>query len=101
MRRVFKTRHFDRWARKTQLADDVLCDAVAEIELSQIYADLGGGLVKKRAALPGRGRSGSTRVLLATNRTDRWLFVFGFEKAQLGNISDQLERAQGVTDASD
>jgi len=31
-----------------------------------LEADLGGGIVKKRVALPGRGKRGSTRTLLAT-----------------------------------
>jgi hypothetical protein len=35
-----------------------------------IDADLGGGIVKKRIALPGQGKRGSTRTLLATNRND-------------------------------
>ncbi|MDF1594249.1 MAG: type II toxin-antitoxin system RelE/ParE family toxin [Desulfobacterales bacterium] len=51
-------------------------------------ADLGGGIVKKRIAFPGRGKRGSTRTLLATNRDDRWFFVFGFEKNERENISE-------------
>lgn len=58
MKRVFKTRHFSRWMRKTELSDSALCVAVAEMEQGLIDADLGGGVVKKRVALPGRGKSG-------------------------------------------
>ncbi|WP_255416167.1 type II toxin-antitoxin system RelE/ParE family toxin [Pusillimonas sp. NJUB218] len=29
--RVFKTRHFARWMRKTELLDDMLCNAVEYI----------------------------------------------------------------------
>ncbi len=54
-----------------------------------IDADLGGGVFKKRIALPGRGKSGSARTLLATNRDDRWIFIFGFEKNERANISDK------------
>lgn len=93
MRRVFKTRHFDRWARKTRLVDDALCDAVNEMERGLIDADLGGGVVKKRVALPGRGKSGSTRVLIATNKTDRWFFIFGFEKSELTNVGHRELKA--------
>ena len=67
MRRVFKTRHFSRWMRKTELSDRVLCVAVSEMEKGLIDADLGGSVVKKRIPLPGRGKSGSTRILVATN----------------------------------
>jgi hypothetical protein len=52
-----------------------------------IDADLGGGVVKKRIALPGQGKRGSTRTLLATNRDDRWIFVFGFEKHDRTNVT--------------
>jgi hypothetical protein len=53
-----------------------------------IDADLGGGVVGKRIALPNRGgKSGSTRTLIATNKNDRWFFMLGFEKNQRDNIS--------------
>lgn len=45
--------------------------------------------MKKRIALPGRGKRGSTRTLLATNRDNKWFFVFGFEKNELENISEK------------
>ena len=84
---IFKTRHFARWARKSGLDDSLLQVAVREMESGLLEADLGGGIVKKRIALPGRGKRGSTRTLLATNRNDRWIFVFGFEKNERVNIS--------------
>ena len=71
MQRVFKTRQFARWARKVRLADDALCIAVAEMAKGFIDADLGGGVVNKRVALPGRGKSAGTRALIATNKADR------------------------------
>ena len=80
MTRVFKTRSFGRWARKAGLFDDVLCQAVDEMIGGLVDADLGGGVVKKRVALPGRGKSGGSRTLVATNKGDRWFFIFGFEK---------------------
>lgn len=83
---IYKTRHFTRWARKAGLKDSFLKTAVLEIQSGLLEADLGGGIVKKRIALPGRGKSGSTRTLLATNLKDRWFFVFGFEKNERENI---------------
>jgi hypothetical protein len=85
---ILKTRNFARWARKTGLADSLLDKAVLEIGRGLLEADLGGGILKKRIALPGRGKRGSVRTLLATNRNDRWFFVFGFEKNKRANISD-------------
>ena len=93
MRRVFKTKVFNRWMRKAGLSDQRLCQAVSEMEAGLIDADLGGGLLKKRVALPGKGKSGSARTLVATNKGDRWFFVFGFEKAVRTNISSEEEAA--------
>ena len=83
---IYKTRHFSRWARKAGLKDSFLKAAVLEIQCGLLEADLGGGIVKKRIALPGRGKRGNTRTLLATNLKDRWIFVFGFEKNERENI---------------
>ena len=88
MDRVFKTRYFARWMRKTLLTDAALCRAVHEMVQGLLDADLGGDVVKKRVALPGRGRSGGARTLVATRRAGRWFFVFGFEKNQKANVSD-------------
>lgn len=90
---VFETRWFSRWARKQRLASSVLCAAVAEIQQGLYEADLGGGLVKKRVARPGQGKSGGFRTLIATNRGDRWVFVFGFPKNVRSNIDETEEEA--------
>ena len=81
--------------RKTELTDQALHKAVDEMVQGLIDADLGGGIVKKRVGLAGRGKSGGVRTLLATNRSGRWFFVFGFEKNDRANINDQeLEALQ-------
>ena len=97
MRRVFKTRHFQRWMRKTELTDAALCRTVQEMVAGLVDADLGGGLVKKRVGLAGRGKSGGVRTLVATNRGSRWFFLFGFEKSERGNVSDgELEALRAI-----
>ena len=97
MRRVFKIRHFSRWMRKTELSDRVLCVAVSEMEKGLIDADLGGSVVKKRVPLPGRGKSGSTRILVATNKGNRWFFLFGFEKNERSNVTEaELESLREI-----
>jgi hypothetical protein len=79
--------------RKTELTESALCSAVTEMSNGLIDADLGGGVLKKRVALPGRGKSGSTRTLLATNRASRWFFVFGFEKNERANVTGRETEA--------
>jgi hypothetical protein len=71
MKRVFKTRHFQRWMRKTELTDAALCKAVEEMASGLIDADLGGGVVKKRVGLAGRGKRSGARTLVATNKDNR------------------------------
>jgi hypothetical protein len=93
MNRVFKTRHFSRWMRKTALTDNSLCVAVLEMVQGLIDADLGGGVLKKRVGLAGRGKRGGTRTLVATNKGNRWFFLLGFEKNDRANISDAEKEA--------
>lgn len=100
MIRVFKTRHFCRWMRKTELTDRALRAAVEEMSKGLIDADLGGGVLKKRIGLAGRGKRGGARTLVATNKGDRWFFVFGFEKNVRATIStDELEALQDIAQA--
>lgn len=57
-----------------------------------VDADLGGGLVKKRIGRPGQGKSGGYRTLVATNKGNRWVFVYGFPKNERSNIDkDEAE----------
>ena len=97
MTRVFKTRHFQRWMRKTELTDAVLCKAVQEMAAGLIDADLGGSVVKKRVGLAGRGKRGGVRTLVATNKGNRWFFLYGFEKSDRANIAnDELEALKEI-----
>ena len=62
-------------------------------------ADLGGGLLKKRIARPGQGKSGGFRTLVATNNGNRWIFVFGFPKNERSNIDkDEAEALKKLAD---
>lgn len=99
MRRVFKTCQFSKWMRKTDLLDDVLCLAVREMASGLVDADLGGDVLKKRVALPGRGKRGGIRTLVATRRANCWFFVFGFEKNEKANVSrKELEALQWLAE---
>jgi hypothetical protein len=91
-RRILKTKSFNRWALRSDLSDTALLTARQEIEQGLIDGDLGGGVLKKRVGVRGRGKSGGARVVLATNRGDRWFFMFGFLKSERANIgSRELE----------
>jgi hypothetical protein len=97
MRRVFKTRTFARWMRKAGLTDAALCVAVEEMVRGLVDADLGGDIVKKRVALPGQGKRGGARAIVATKMAGRWFFLFGFSKNERSNIDkDELRALQEV-----
>ena len=88
---IYKTRWFDKWARKQDLEDVSLCTAVDEMIVGLYDADLGSGLFKKRIARSGQGKRSGFRTLIATNKGDRWIFVFGFPKNQRSNIDKDEE----------
>jgi hypothetical protein len=75
------------------LEDDDLCNAAREMAEGLYEADLGGGLFKKRIARSGQGKSGGFRTMIASNRKDRWVFLYGFAKNERSNISGKEREA--------
>ncbi|HBX37869.1 MAG TPA: hypothetical protein DEG76_11510 [Pseudohongiella sp.] len=97
MRQVFKTRSFARSMKKSELSDADLWSAVEEMDQGLIDADLGGDIFKKRVALPGRGKRGGVRTIVATKMAGRWFFLYGFKKNERSNIDkDELKALQEV-----
>jgi hypothetical protein len=91
--RTFKSRWFQRFARKEGITDSILCEAVARAERGQIDADLGGGVIKQRIPRPGQARSKGYRTIILFQRGTLALFVYGFAKSQRANI-DEDEKKQ-------
>ena len=90
--KAFKTRAFAKWANSEGLDDVALASAVEEMEQGLIDAQLGGDVVKKRVALPGRGKRGGARTLVVFRQGDKAFFVFGFAKNERANVSkDELK----------
>jgi hypothetical protein len=89
--RIFKTKWFHRWAAKEGLTEAVL--RATAIELEQGLGDaLGGYVYKKRIALPGRGKRGGARTLIAYRSGHAVFFMHGFPKNERANIeSDELK----------
>lgn len=90
---IYKTRWFARWANKQGLTSPSLCAAVREMTEGLYDADLGNGLLKKRIARSGQGKRGGFRTLVATNKGNRWIFLFGFPKNERSNIDKDEEVA--------
>lgn len=54
-------------------------------------------VASSRSVLPGRGKSGGARTLVATNKENRWFFVFGFQKNVRANVNKkELEALQDL-----
>jgi len=84
--RVFKTKWFARFARREGLADSKLIETIKEIESGLIEADYGGGLIKKRVARDGGGKSGGYRSIIAYRSKGRCIFMFCFAKNDKENL---------------
>ena len=91
--RTFKTKVFARWAAREGLTDRSLRVAIQEMERGLVGIRLGSQVYKKRVALPGRGKRGSTRTLIAYRRKEKAFFALGFAKNERANIDRDDLRA--------
>ncbi|MFM9972065.1 MAG: type II toxin-antitoxin system RelE/ParE family toxin [Burkholderiales bacterium] len=83
--------------QKAGLIDAALLHTVDEMAQGLIDADLGAHLFKKRVALPGAGKRGGARTIVAAKLPDRWFFLYGFNKNERANIEkDELKVLQEV-----
>jgi hypothetical protein len=85
---IFQHRIFYQWAKSEYLNDEMLKQAVDEIGKGLYEANLGGGLYKKRIAMPGKGKRGSYRTLIAFKDKQKAFFVYGFAKNVRDNTSE-------------
>ena len=93
MKRILETKPFARWRA---LSDERLCAAAREIERGEYEADLGKGVVKKRVAHPGRGKSGGARLLVAQRMRGFIIFLVGRDKNEPGTdfTREQVDAAK-------
>jgi hypothetical protein len=91
--RTFKSRWFQRFARKEGIGDADLREAVERASRGQIDADLGGDVIKQRIARPGQGKSKGYRSIIFFRRGACAFFVYGFAKSLRANITpEELEQ---------
>ena len=90
-------REFRRWAIRVAVSRAELQDAAARLERGLIDANLGGNLYKQRIALPGRGRSGGARAIIATRFAGIVVFLYGFEKNERESVTErEIELYRGI-----
>ncbi len=77
-----------RFARREGIADAALRGAIDRAERGLIDGDLGGGLIKQRVARPKDGRRGGYRMLVGYKAGHLAVFLFGFAKSGMTNVSN-------------
>jgi hypothetical protein len=77
---VYKNKPFTRFAKKARIT-------AADLWNAALHANLGGGVIKQRIARTGEGKSGGSRTIILFRKDDRAVYVFGFEKKDMANIS--------------
>lgn len=86
---VYKTKWFARFARREEISDKHLREAIERAERGLFDADLGGGLIKQRVARPGQGKSGGYRTVIAYRAESKAFFLPGFAKSVRDNIDEE------------
>lgn len=95
--RILKTKWFMRYARQERIEDHSLCEAIERAERGLVDADLGGGIIKQRVARAGQGRSSGFRLLIGYRSGNRAVFLYGFAKNELENITaDDLDTLREI-----
>ena len=79
--RIFKSRWFEKFARREGITDATLIAVIVQANSGLVDADLGGGLIKLRVARHGEGKSGSFRTIIFFRRDERAVFAYGFAKS--------------------
>ena len=90
---LYKTRPFARIAKKAGIADAALKALADEMRQGVIHAHLGGNVYKQRVAVPGRGKRGGGRVIIAADLRDRWIFIYCYLKKDQDDITPDDELA--------
>jgi hypothetical protein len=82
-----KTKWFTKWARKNDIADKYLNEAVQNIESELPVVNLVAHIFKVRISRKGSGKSGGFRTILVFKESERAVFLYGFAKNEQDNIS--------------
>jgi len=81
------TKWFKKWAKKMNLENHHLTEAVNNLEKGLSVADLGSNLFKIRVKRAGQGKSSGFRTIIAYRKEDKAIFLYGFGKNERSNIS--------------
>jgi len=85
--KIYKVKNFEKWTKKQLIKDELLLQAISEIESGLFEAKLGSFLYKKRLAFKGTGKRGGARIILAYKKGNKVVFLYGFAKNERDNIT--------------
>lgn len=74
------TKWFRRWARKTDLSNSTLNEALVNLEKGLSVADLGKNLYKVRVKREGQGKSSGYRTIVVYREKKRAIFCMGLRR---------------------
>lgn len=83
------TKHFSKWVKQHQVSIKQLDQALTEVSEGNFEADLGGGVIKKRIAFKGHGKSKSGRTIVCFKQDKLAIYLHGFAKNERTNISSK------------
>ncbi|WP_347252374.1 type II toxin-antitoxin system RelE/ParE family toxin [Legionella sp.] len=89
----FKNIAFHKWAEQQGITDEVLDEAIKEMNQGSFEANLGGNVYKKRISLGNKGKSAGARTILAFKINDKAFFIYGFAKNKRDNIDERELKA--------
>jgi hypothetical protein len=90
--RIFETKTFGRLLEDAGFTDAELLAVADEVNRGEYEADLGGGVIKKRFARTGAGKSGGYRFILYFRQDERLFFADMFAKSAQANIGEGAKR---------
>ena len=80
------TKWFRKWAKKANLSNQDMLDAINNLEKGLSAVDLGGNLYKIRIKRGNRGKSAGFRTIVVYKKEDKTVFLYGFGKNERPNI---------------
>jgi hypothetical protein len=83
------TKWFMRWARRTDLSDVALKEALVNLEKGLSAADLGKSLYKVRVKREGQGKRSGYRTIVVYREKKRAIFLYGFAKNEKENLTSK------------
>lgn len=84
--RKLSTKWFKKWAKKVNLSNQDMLEAVVNLGKDLSVADLGGNIYKIRVKRGNRGKSSGFRTIVVYKKEDRVIFLYGFAKNEKSNI---------------